>query len=116
MNKIKFMNGRTFASMNRLKSVWMGDNKCIDKDFDMEHEHLVLSQLTQLDQINCGFPENNPPFKFNCGKNSFPSTTIIGGTETIHGQWPFVAALRYVKVDEHFCGGTIITAQHVVTG
>lgn len=32
------------------------------------------------------------------------------------GEWPFLTALFHLKNSEFFCGGTLITAQNVLTG
>lgn len=46
----------------------------------------------------------------------------MGGTETNKNQYPFVAAIRYLKppsknpvLQKPFCGATIITRRHAVT-
>lgn len=57
-----------------------------------------------------------------CGMVSLDVDTItlkiIGGEETVKGQYPFVAALFELKDSEKrfFCGGTLISTNHVLTG
>lgn len=41
---------------------------------------------------------------------------ILGGNQTIRGQWPFVVALHKGEVFEYICGGTLISTKHVLTG
>lgn len=41
---------------------------------------------------------------------------IMLGTVTSKGDWPFLAALFYGNEQNFFCGGTIISVRHVLTG
>lgn len=41
---------------------------------------------------------------------------IFGGGETDRGQWPFIAALYHTNKSEYFCGGTLISSRHILTG
>lgn len=51
-----------------------------------------------------------------CGSVDVMDPRISGGSETQRGEWPFIAALYYVEELKFFCGGTLITKQHVLTG
>lgn len=51
-----------------------------------------------------------------CGNVDLLQPTILKGTETLRGQWPFIAALFEAKEDQFFCGGTLISVKHVMTG
>lgn len=51
-----------------------------------------------------------------CGSVDVLDPRISGGSETQRGEWPFIAALYYVEELKFFCGGTLITKQHVLTG
>lgn len=51
-----------------------------------------------------------------CGSVDVLDPRISGGSETQRGEWPFIAALYYVEVLKFFCGETLITKQHVLTG
>lgn len=51
-----------------------------------------------------------------CGIVKFIDPQIIGGTRTSRGEWPFIAALYYTDDAKFFCGSTIISANHVLTG
>lgn len=51
-----------------------------------------------------------------CGSVDFLDPRISGGSVTHRGEWPFLAALYYVEQLKFFCGGTLITKQHVLTG
>lgn len=50
-----------------------------------------------------------------CGSVDVLDPRISGGSETQRGEWPFIAALYYVEELKFFCGGTLITKQHVLT-
>lgn len=51
-----------------------------------------------------------------CGSVDILDPRISGGSETKRGEWPFLAALYYVEQLKFFCGGTLITRQHILTG
>lgn len=43
------------------------------------------------------------------------SVRIFNGEQTSHGEWPWMASLFY-SYDEFFCGGSIISQYHLLTG
>ena len=49
-----------------------------------------------------------------CGTRKSFNTLIVGGEETVPGEWPWVALLRY-RDDNMRCGGVLISARHVLT-
>lgn len=51
-----------------------------------------------------------------CGTVDVLDPRISGGSETQRGEWPFIAALYYVEELQFFCGGTVITTLHILTG
>lgn len=51
-----------------------------------------------------------------CGRPSLRSGLVIGGQDTKRGHWPFLAALYNLRDRKFFCGGSLITQQHVLTG
>lgn len=58
-------------------------------------------------------------FKVNgigCGKITMMIPLVRDGNVTNRDQWPFVAALYKVSSAEYFCGGTLISERHVLTG
>lgn len=110
------MNGESFSQLGDLKVLYLVGNECIDERFEgaeMENAARVVTE-------KCGFHEESikadDPFSFECGKTFFNFGLVVGGTEIIRGQWPFIAALRLLATKQYFCGGTLITKQHVVTG
>ncbi|KAG4078687.1 hypothetical protein HA402_015277 [Bradysia odoriphaga] len=50
-----------------------------------------------------------------CGTTEFIDPKIVGGTATVRGAWPFLAALFYVEESKFFCGSTLISGKHVLT-
>lgn len=63
----------------------------------------LLSQL-----VNCDFTQ--------CGTVDVARPLIFGGNQTLRGEWPFIAALFHIDNYRFFCGGTVITNRHVLTG
>lgn len=51
-----------------------------------------------------------------CGTTNVIDTRITKGDTTVRGQYPFLAALYLSKTDTFFCGGTLLSARHVLTG
>lgn len=51
-----------------------------------------------------------------CGTVNLQRSTILGGSQTLKGEWPFIAALYRNNKSEFFCGGTVISNRHVLTG
>lgn len=51
-----------------------------------------------------------------CGKPKMYYGLVYGGNETQKGEFPFLAALYHIESDVVFCGGTLISAKHVLTG
>lgn len=51
-----------------------------------------------------------------CGTVNLYHEAILGGNEVKKAEWPFIAALYYSGTSQYFCGGTIITQRHVLTG
>ena len=53
-----------------------------------------------------------------CGTRSYSTGTIFGGNYAVIRQWPWFARLfRIGQVkDQFFCGGSLISDKHVLTG
>lgn len=51
-----------------------------------------------------------------CGEVSYAQGSVIGGTKTTRGQWPFLVALYHLEHEIFFCGGNLFTSKHVLTG
>lgn len=55
-------------------------------------------------------------FTQECGTISAIESRIINGAQSVKGKWPFLAALYYVEDSKFFCGSTLISRKHVLTG
>lgn len=51
-----------------------------------------------------------------CGTASVHGGLGIHGSSTRRGQFPFLCALYSLEENQVFCGGTLITTKHVLTG
>lgn len=51
-----------------------------------------------------------------CGTVGLRPGLIMGGKTVLRDEWPFIAALFRLKPFKYFCGGTIISNKHVLTG
>lgn len=51
-----------------------------------------------------------------CGQVKYSSELIYGGVYAKRGQWPWLCTLHDVESDEFFCGSTLVSSRHVVTG
>lgn len=53
-----------------------------------------------------------------CGRSDQSAGLIIGGSPVSRGKWPWIVALFKTTANESkfFCGGTLISNKHVVTG
>lgn len=51
-----------------------------------------------------------------CGLVKYSSGLIFGGTYAKRGQWPWLCTLHDSSSEEFFCGSTLVSARHVVTG
>lgn len=51
-----------------------------------------------------------------CGKQKHGSSLIAGGEFSWRGQWPWLAPLFYSLDDRFFCGSTIISKKHLLSG
>lgn len=51
-----------------------------------------------------------------CGNAKFSSELIYGGEYSKRGQWPWLCTLHDIESDEFFCGSTLISNRHVLTG
>ena len=59
-------------------------------------------------------PPPAPVPKKGCGELMKQATRIVGGQPADKGEWPWMAALLRDKTDQ-YCGGVLITDQHVLT-
>lgn len=94
-------------------------NACIDENFNNRKK---ITSMVKLVADQCGYDETfydgdlKTLFDFECGKVLYSSGFAIGGNQTERGQWPFLVALYNVEYEDFFCGGSLITSKHVLTG
>jgi len=50
-----------------------------------------------------------------CSANAAVLTKIVGGEPASSQTWGWAASLRYSSTGFHFCGGSIISASHILT-
>lgn len=118
------MNGESIIQLTNLRELHLSENECIDLDFfnidntNLENEARIITE-------KCGFRESSADeaidsdhlFNFLCGKVFYNQGFVVGGNETVRGQWPFIVALYLgQEIDQFFCGGVLISPQHVLTG
>jgi secreted trypsin-like serine protease len=51
-----------------------------------------------------------------CGRKFSASGLIFGGNKTQSNEWPWLVALVNWPKNEFFCGGSLISSKHVVSG
>lgn len=51
-----------------------------------------------------------------CGTINIPDAQLIDGNQTQKEFWPFAVAIYEIKENKLFCGGTLISKSHVLTG
>ena len=49
-----------------------------------------------------------------CGKRDSFNSLILGGEETVPGEWPWAVILQFTD-DDMRCGGVLISSRHVLT-
>lgn len=118
------MNGRLLEGLPLLDWVFVGGNICFN-DIRFSHEAIFrgkdrVKQLRRILTEKCGFTETGEEtfeklFDLDCGTVPYATGFIIGGEEAKPGQWPFVVALLAHAERQFFCGGSIITKQHILT-
>ncbi|KAM8939174.1 ovochymase-2 [Pelodytes ibericus] len=79
---------------------------------------LILTMMSYIE--NGGTAPLNPKRASRCGEALVDETVnfnilsrIVGGQETDKGQHPWAASLK--RDGKHFCGGTIVSATHIIT-
>jgi secreted trypsin-like serine protease len=57
----------------------------------------------------------SPSAACGCSANSAVLTKIVGGEIAASQTWGWTVSLRYSSTRSHFCGGSIISASHILT-
>lgn len=53
--------------------------------------------------------------KFRCGRKGSPQGLVVNGTPVVKNQWPWLVSIFSVLTNQHFCGGSLISENHVIT-
>lgn len=51
-----------------------------------------------------------------CGVVKYTSELIFGGQTSKKGAWPWLVALHDMTTEEFFCGSTLVSDKHILTG
>jgi secreted trypsin-like serine protease len=65
--------------------------------------------------ICCFFVEGQS-VREKCGRKFSAIGTVFGGERTQSNEWPWLAALFYWPKDVFFCGGSLVSSKHVISG
>lgn len=110
------MSGRVFIDLKRLEYVGLERTGCVDKWFGDFNGGGPIESLVHEVEKGCG-----PSSKLNdgCPKTFSARGLVMGGIKAKAGEWPFMAALQYREPlggKKFFCGGSLVTSKHVLTG
>lgn len=94
--------------MTAEKCPMLQNNKCIHETHLLRFGLLICVCIATFDIYQVDAIE--------CGTVNLFRELILGGKEVLKGEWPFIAALYYARQFKYFCGGTIISNKHVLTG
>jgi secreted trypsin-like serine protease len=53
---------------------------------------------------------------FSCGRRPAGGGNVYGGNHTRFNSWPWLVVLRFKPTNAFFCGGSLITERHIVSG
>lgn len=73
----------------------------------------ALVLLFMVFGVVCGYRHSASE---SCGQRRVLSGTIFGGSSTRRGQWPWLVAFVYRFEEKFFCGGSLISPKHVLSG
>lgn len=105
--------------MTKLKKVWLERNDCIDIDFDEEDE---IKSISKTVTEKCGFLETSSYLaeteSSQCGRihANIADRVVDGYDKILRGQYPFLATIHNSGTNNLMCGGTLISARHILTG
>lgn len=57
-----------------------------------------------------------PPAERGCGLSTKSYSKIVGGRPAMPNEWPWMAAIIRRGYHRVFCGGVLLTNQHILTG
>lgn len=132
-NKIKFLSGQLVEKLTNLETIDLAGNRCIDEVFGNSTSTSIVSKI--IDE-NCGYRNQTAIkklFDMSCGislsyreyllknKRSYDVPECHGGgygaSTYDDKKWPFLVALLIdTEPKQFFCGASLITSKHILTG
>lgn len=117
------MSGQLVKDLANLKQIDLEANSCIDEVFVGSN---LIAKFPAIIDENCGHRNQTSSkkiFDLSCGvvqKEENIISSAIGGVVSEEGKWPFLVALfttaSYSNSIQFFCGASLITSKHVLTG
>ncbi|XP_030043985.1 serine protease 55 [Microcaecilia unicolor] len=71
------------------------------------------SQEVLEQEQSCGSQYEDVQRSLEKNNNSFKESRIIGGTDAVPGEWPWIVSLQFMN--NHFCGGSILSAWWILS-
>lgn len=93
-------------SCNKIMAV-NTQNNCSKSNFLHTVMISVCVSFTLLHQVH-------PVNTMECGTVNLVRPRVLGGSDTLKGEWPFIATIQ--NRSNYICAGTIISNRHVLTG
>ena len=76
----------------------------------MFNSALVILFVATFGCNNC-----DPVNILQCGRAGNSQGLIVGGSAIQQNRWPWLASLYYLPDQSHFCGGSIVSENHIIT-
>lgn len=91
---------------------------CCPESWNGYKEKSIISSPQQGDEEPLARHANDlvPPAERGCGLTTKSYSKIVGGRPAIPNEWPWMAAILRRGYHRVFCGGVLITNQHILTG
>jgi hypothetical protein len=84
--------------------------------FMMKLKEFLLIFVRISVMITAGASETTAKQSPKCGLRPAGSGDVIGGRHTRFNSWPWLVALRFKPTNAFFCGRSLISERHVVSG
>jgi secreted trypsin-like serine protease len=84
--------------------------------FMMKLKEFLLIFVRISVMITAGASETTAKQLLKCGLRSAGSGDVVGGRHTRFNSWPWLVALRFKPTNAFFCGRSLISERHVVSG
>lgn len=91
---------------------------CCPKGLNGYKQLSIVSSPQRGDEVPLVRHANDliPPAERGCGLATKSYSKIVGGRPTVPNEWPWMAAILRRSYNRVFCGGVLITNQHILTG